>query len=183
MIILNNPGGYWRRLAQRSPTLGQRIRLLLAQTMDTELSSRGFNDFYEWYTRPLQWVLDPVDPVNYANPDRFESTSILYQEVAGDEVSGNGLNNNQPFEPNDVIAEALKLPRLSKTTRVPNGGTVRGRVVFRKAFAKHDMLSSLTLVEGSDSEKGFMEMTHEIWSLLTSEGSQIEIPDQEVILP
>ncbi len=78
----------------------------------------GFDNF----VRDLQTVIDPVDPVNYAQA--AAATHPLHViEVLGDPAVPNG--------PTDHIAELWGLPVVSTTTIVPPPGTASGIVRFR----------------------------------------------------
>ncbi len=185
VLVLNTPAAYLARVMERSPTVGQRLRLLVAQKLKTEPSSRVFTDFFNWYLPMLQWVADPVDPLNYADPAKFkDQAAILYQEVVGDEFIGNGLNNNTPYEPNEVLAWALGIfpPGITASVRSLDR-PVRTTVRFIKGYAAHDLIAGQRFTSGSVLERGFYEMTHEVWSFMVSGGMQVGILDSEVIVP
>ncbi len=183
-MVLNAPGGYWARMVQRSPVFGQRIRLLIAQALNTEPSSSLFNDTFEWYLPMIQWGLNSMDPLNYAK-QLDSKIGVLYQSIIGDDVVGNGLNNQHPFESNEVIAYAMGIlpPGLTSTITQFDNGIVRGAVRFKKSYATHYILTKVAIVSDSLMETGFFEMANQIWSILHANGSQIEILDPEVVEP
>ena len=183
-IILNTPAAYIERVVERSPKVGQKMRLLIAQKLETELSSSVFNDFFNWYLPELQWMITPVDPLNYAKPEKFTNRAILYQEVIGDEFIGNGLNNKAAYEPNEVLAWDLGIFPQGLTSTIRSfDRPLRATVRFMKGFASHDLMTDAQISTGTGMERGFYEMSHEIWSFLSSNGKQLEILDQEVLKP
>jgi hypothetical protein len=82
---------------------------------DTWKSDPGFLQF----AAAARWLLDPVDPVNYA--DRYEARgrSLLVAEIAGDEVIANSTTETHgavlglEMEPADVATPATSTPSPS----------------------------------------------------------------------
>jgi pimeloyl-ACP methyl ester carboxylesterase len=158
---LASPAGPWTSILTDPQAIdfGQPIRNALA-AQGLPIGTVGFDNF----VRDLQTLIDPVDPVNYADDARLHPLHVI--EVLGDTAV--------PNAPNDYIASLWQLPSRSTTAAVAPPGTVSGIVRFRAGV--HSSLFNPT-----PSPAATQEMQRQTVTYAATAGSTILITNTAVV--
>jgi pimeloyl-ACP methyl ester carboxylesterase len=159
---LASPAGPWTSILTDTQAVdfGAPIRAALS-AQGLPAGTVGFDNF----VRDLQTVIDPVDPVNYAE-DAAATHPLHVIEVLGDTAVPNG--------PNDYIASLWGLPSVSTTLAVTPPGTVSGIVRF--SAGGHSSLFNPAINPAVTTE-----MQRQMVAYAVSRGSAIQITNTTVV--
>jgi dienelactone hydrolase len=158
---LSSPAGPWTSILTDPEAIdfGGPIRAALA-AQGLPAGTVGFDNF----VRDLQTLIDPVDPVNYAEDARLHPLHVI--EVLGDTAV--------PNAPNDYIAQLWQLPSRSGTAAVAPPATVSGIVRF--TAGGHSSLFNPAINPAVTAE-----MQRQTVGYAVSAGSAIVITDTTVV--
>jgi dienelactone hydrolase len=158
---LSSPAGPWTSILTDPEAIdfGAPIRAALA-AQGLPAGTVGFDNF----VRDLQTLIDPVDPVNYADDAALHPLHVI--EVLGDTAVPNG--------PNDYIAQLWGLPSRSATAAVAPPATVSGIVRF--TAGGHSSLFNPAINPAVTAE-----MQRQTVGYAVSAGSAIVITDTTVV--
>jgi pimeloyl-ACP methyl ester carboxylesterase len=158
---LASPAGPWTSILTDPQAIdfGQPIRNALA-AQGLPIGTVGFDNF----VRDLQTLIDPVDPINYADDARLHPLHVI--EVLGDTAV--------PNAPNDYIASLWQLPSRSATVTTAPPGTVSGIVRFTAGVHS-------SLFNPAPNGRATTEMQRQTVTYALTAGSTILISDTGVV--
>ena len=176
VATLGMPGGNFRELFRESQSFSDPIADGLEQ-QGIARGSRAFDTFF----RQAQTLVDAGDPSNYGVPDGgilSQDDGIHMISVVGTPDDPAGEDTVVPNVSTNYLANAMELEGTDETVSagIFPGDRVRALVCFSEG--EHGSL----LQVGDGTEEATEEMQAQMMSFIESEGDELEVTDDSVLL-
>ena len=164
--VFSVPGGGIVGMLLGSPTFGPRIVAGLGAAGIQQGTAA-----FEQFVFAAQTVIDPADPINWAEAVVVANQGVLVQEVLGDQVIPNAVPGF-PLSGTEPLIRIMDLAAITQTTQDPNG--VKGAT--RLVVGSHG-----SLLDPSSSLDATVEMQGEAASMVATNGRVVQVTIPSVL--